>query len=296
MARDPNDAWVQCRCGQRHWGLAGAAGLYLRDAATGTVALQLRAAHSHQGETWALPGGAIQTGEQPLAAALREAAEEAAIPAGAVTPLATYRLDHGDWAYTTVVAQVAGERPGLEALDGESAELRWVAEDALEEYALHPAFAAAAPALRSLAGLSPTLVVDAANVVGSRPDGWWRDRAGASERLLDQLIGLARRGFPGPWFHPQADAVWPTVAVVLEGQARTAHDPGHPGAEAATAPVIVFRAPGSGDDAIVDLVQALEEESARPVLLASADRGLLARVPGAVPLGPGTLRRTLDGD
>ncbi len=31
------------------------------------------------------------------------------------------------------------------------------------------------------------IVVDAANVVGSRPDGWWRNRAGAARRLLVQL-------------------------------------------------------------------------------------------------------------
>jgi predicted RNA-binding protein with PIN domain len=30
-------------------------------------------------------------------------------------------------------------------------------------------------------------VVDAMNVIGSRPDGWWRDRAGAVERLVGQV-------------------------------------------------------------------------------------------------------------
>jgi selenocysteine lyase/cysteine desulfurase len=35
-----------------------------------------------------------------------------------------------------------------------------------------------------------TLLVDAANVVGSRPDGWWRDRAGATARLLARLAAL----------------------------------------------------------------------------------------------------------
>ena len=32
------------------------------------------------------------------------------------------------------------------------------------------------------------LVVDAANVVGSRPDGWWKDRAGAARRLHERLL------------------------------------------------------------------------------------------------------------
>ena len=52
------------------------------------------------------------------------------------------------------------------------------------------------------------MVVDAANVVGSRPDGWWRDRAGAAERLLGQIeAALASGRLEGP------------VAVVLEGRA-----------------------------------------------------------------------------
>jgi predicted RNA-binding protein with PIN domain len=36
-------------------------------------------------------------------------------------------------------------------------------------------------------------VVDAMNVIGSRPDGWWRDRAGAIERLVAQLDRWAER-------------------------------------------------------------------------------------------------------
>lgn len=35
-------------------------------------------------------------------------------------------------------------------------------------------------------------VVDAMNVIGSRPDGWWRDRAGAVERLVGDLDDWAR--------------------------------------------------------------------------------------------------------
>jgi predicted RNA-binding protein with PIN domain len=33
----------------------------------------------------------------------------------------------------------------------------------------------------------PLLVVDGNNVMGSRPDGWWRDRAGAARRLVEQI-------------------------------------------------------------------------------------------------------------
>ena len=34
------------------------------------------------------------------------------------------------------------------------------------------------------------VVVDGANVVGSRPDGWWRDRPGAARRLAGRLVAL----------------------------------------------------------------------------------------------------------
>jgi hypothetical protein len=37
-------------------------------------------------------------------------------------------------------------------------------------------------------------VVDAMNVIGSRPDGWWRDRPGAIARLVGQLDRWAEGG------------------------------------------------------------------------------------------------------
>jgi hypothetical protein len=46
-------------------------------------------------------------------------------------------------------------------------------------------------------GARVTIIVDGANVVGSRPDGWWRDRAGAAVRLHDKLAKLAERGHEG---------------------------------------------------------------------------------------------------
>ena len=46
------------------------------------------------------------------------------------------------------------------------------------------------------------LLVDVANTVGARPDGWWRDRAGATARLLP---ATARTAGPG-WVLAAADA------------------------------------------------------------------------------------------
>ena len=119
------------------------------------------------------------------------------------------------------------------------------------------------------------LVVDAANVVGSKPDGWWRDRAGAAARLRDGLVGINTTGLP--------DLPGPVeVVLVVEGRARDV--PGVAG-------VRVERAPGSGDDAIVALVAA--EGTDRQVVVVTADRGLRRRVIalGAEVRGPSAVPR-----
>ncbi|GAA0279462.1 NTP pyrophosphohydrolase [Cryptosporangium japonicum] len=120
----------------------------------------------------------------------------------------------------------------------------------------------------------PTLVVDGANVVGSVPDGWWKDRRGAAERLRDALVGVAAAG-------PDAIAGPVRVVLVVEGAAR-----GVP----SVAGVEVVSAPGSGDDTIVEVVAAAEP----PVWVVTADRALRDRVTalGADVLGPRSVPRT----
>jgi hypothetical protein len=121
----------------------------------------------------------------------------------------------------------------------------------------------------------PLLVVDAANVVGSKPDGWWRDRAGATARLRDALKDLGTTGIQ--------DLEGPVeVVLVVEGKARDV--PGIP-------TVRVESAPGSGDDAIVDLVDF--EDPERRVVVVTADRGLRERVLalGAEVRGPSSVPR-----
>ena len=115
-------------------------------------------------------------------------------------------------------------------------------------------------------------MVDAANVIGSVPDGWWRNRLAAAERLRDSLVPYAREGLPG---RPALD-----VVLVVEGAARALEPvPG----------IRVEAAPGSGDNRIVQLVSAEEE---RPCLVVTADRGLRERVRalGAEVTGPRTVR------
>ena len=126
------------------------------------------------------------------------------------------------------------------------------------------------------------VLVDVANVVGSRPDGWWRDRAGATTRLLDRLAGLPGRTLPGPDGTPVA--VTALVAVV-EGQARAAQVP---------TGLRVVRADGSGDDALAAVAAELAEGDDE-LLVVTADRGLRARLPGSAGVtGPGWLLGAVD--
>jgi hypothetical protein len=122
----------------------------------------------------------------------------------------------------------------------------------------------------------PLVIVDGANVVGSVPDGWWRDRAGAAVRLRDSLAGVPASGLPtvpGPV----------EVVLVVEGRARDVAQDG--------TGVRVERAPGSGDDTIVDLVRA--EGAGRRTVVVTADRGLRERVTalGAEVTGPTAVPR-----
>ncbi|WP_052390294.1 hypothetical protein [Streptomyces sp. NRRL B-24484] len=132
----------------------------------------------------------------------------------------------------------------------------------------------------------PLLVVDAANVVGSVPDGWWRDRRGAAERLRDALAPLTGHGLgDGAEVPPWARTGPLEVVLVVEGAARGV--PGLP-------QVRVVEAPGSGDDRVVAAVQeALSADPGRSCLVVTADRGLRTRVTalGALVTGPRTVRR-----
>ena len=144
---DSGDAWVEGPDGQRFWGRFGAAGLLVHDLRRG-VLLQHRADWSHFGGTWGLPGGARHADETAVEGALREAAEEAAVPADAVRVLFESVLDLGFWSYTTVVAQaVRAFEPHM--ADVESIELRWVPVDEVLRLPLHPGFAASWPSLRA---------------------------------------------------------------------------------------------------------------------------------------------------
>ncbi|WP_153396433.1 NYN domain-containing protein [Ornithinicoccus halotolerans] len=105
------------------------------------------------------------------------------------------------------------------------------------------------------------LVVDGANVVGSRPDGWWHDRAGAARRLQQRLVA--------------ATLSYDEVVLVLEGAAKR----GGPARQQGS--VRTVHAAGSGDDAIVDEVSRQVGDDGHAVTVVTADRGLRERVQAA---------------
>jgi 8-oxo-dGTP diphosphatase len=125
-----------------------------------------------------------------------------------------------------------------------------------------------------------TVVVDAANVMGSRPDGWWRDRAGAAVRLRD---GLARLASDPELAVPGFEGDVPEFVLVVEGAAKAGFSKGEPG---------VVLASGYGDDAIVEVVRA----RVGPRVVVTADRELRHRCAeaGASVLGPSWLLGLLE--
>lgn len=313
--RGDGDGWVECAEGHRHWGRHGAAGLLLwrrQRAVTGEadqapeaadeVLLQHRAEWSHHGGTWGIPGGARDSSESTVAAALREAGEEAGIDAERVRVTGLAVDDHGGWSYTTVLAEAASPLDARPT-GGESIDVRWEVVADVECRALHPGFASAWPALRD--GYRPLrLVVDAANVVGSRPDGWWRDRVGAARRLHADLARLLSGGIP-PGALPAdvagsgLDLVFPQTVLVVEGAARVAADDVMPAAAPGDVPAVALRvvaAAGSGDDEIVRQARVDNPAGAEDVLVVTADRALRERVRavGAVVTGPRWLTGLLD--
>lgn len=270
--RDSGDAWVVSDSGEKYWGRYGAAGLLAVDPTRG-VLLQHRVSWSHFGGTWGLPGGALHEGESSLDGALRESQEEAGVPDGSVRARFARVLDLKIWSYTTVVADVIVPFEPVIS-DPESVALEWVPIDEVAQRPLHPGLAAAWPELQELFAVHPAVVVDAANVIGSVPDGWWKDRAGAAERLRDRLSAWGRDGVAGSVLGLGADRWFPRVTMVVEGAARTMADAGRDASDRGE--VAVIRADGHGDDAIVDEARRLVAEGMAAVVVTS-DRELRAR-------------------
>jgi len=118
-------------------------------------------------------------------------------------------------------------------------------------------------------------LVDASNVIGSRPDGWWRDRTGATQRLLDALREFAR----------DEDEV---VVVLDAGPAEWA---GRDGAfEVAIAP---RRGRDAADDEIAARLARDRDPASVSVVTSDAALAARARERGADVVGAGAFRRQL---
>ena len=107
--------------------------------------------------------------------------------------------------------------------------------------------------------MTTVLIVDGANVVGARPDGWWKDRAVAARRLHEQLL--------------VADIEYDVIVLVLEGGAKGGVRAGR------DAHVRTVHAPRDGDTTIGAEARAAGEPGDR-VVVVTADRALDARVAG----------------
>ncbi|WGD37496.1 hypothetical protein [Lysinibacter sp. HNR] len=159
---------------------------------------------------------------------------------------------------------------------------------------------------------SAVLVVDVANLMGSRPNGWWRDRAGAATTILAQLSSLAGSTV---FFAPVGFVTLVRIIAVIEGAAKAAKP---------SEGVEIIKAPQDGDSSIVEMTENVmhtitedptpttaekpthgapgepaHEPPGHPVplccLVVTADRGLRKRLPpGTFTAGPSWLNALLD--
>ena len=156
--RRSGDGFMRCSDGHVRWGVFGAAGVVFvlrRPGRHPLVMLQKRSAFAHEGGTWSCAGGAIDEGESPLHAALREATEEVGEIPDDHRVLGEYVFTPAaDWQYTTLVIEV-DERFGA-SINFETDDVEWVPTHLVEARPLHAGFSAAWPHLRAICEAGPT--------------------------------------------------------------------------------------------------------------------------------------------
>lgn len=114
-------------------------------------------------------------------------------------------------------------------------------------------------------------LIDGMNVIGSRPDGWWRDRRSAMRRLLSQVAAFAEGG-------ARVTVVLDSAPFEVEaGDVEVVFAPGGPGA---------------ADDEIVRRVRSESDPSS--VTVVTSDKALIEEVGGAEVVSAGAFREMLD--
>jgi predicted RNA-binding protein with PIN domain len=125
-------------------------------------------------------------------------------------------------------------------------------------------------------GDAPPLLVDGNNVMGATADGWWRDRPGATRRLVERVGGYAvTAGRP--------------VTIVFDVAVPDLPEGDH---DHVTVRYATRRGRDAADDRIVELLDTMPP----PVEIVTSDRALAARARqrGGLVLGAGTFLRHLD--
>jgi len=131
--------------GSQRWGRFGAAGILVRhvdEAGEPHFFLALRSTWTHNGGTWAVPGGALNHGETALEGALREFAEEIGVELAGYEIAIEHEDDHGGWSYWTIVLDLPARFEAPDRLHWETSATNWVTLEELAELDLHPAFRA----------------------------------------------------------------------------------------------------------------------------------------------------------
>jgi 8-oxo-dGTP diphosphatase len=142
VTRFSGDGFITLADGSRRWGKYGAAGVLARHVgADGTAYfVALRSEFTHQGGTWAIPGGALDSAESPVEAALREFSEEIGVHLEDYEVVEVHEDDHGGWSYWTVVIDVPERFEPPSVLQWETADVRWVRAEELAALRLFGAF------------------------------------------------------------------------------------------------------------------------------------------------------------
>lgn len=137
------DGYIECDQGHQHWGVNGAAGLMLRhvdEQGQPRYLLTHRSPAVMHGDTFSVPGGALDSHERPEEGALREAQEELG-PIPGFRHTGTETANHGGWAYHTVhgdVPQMFTPRPQ----NWETSAAQWYTPEQIDQLNLHPGFRA----------------------------------------------------------------------------------------------------------------------------------------------------------